>query len=65
MVGAQTWAAGAGGGGGGGGGGHKLAPPPTPPPPPPTIQTSINFRNFAALYLRSLETNHFQIGQFY
>ena len=41
------------------------------PPPPPqtpttaTIQTSVNVRNFAELYLRSLMTYHFQIWQFY
>ena len=27
--------------------------------PPPTIQTSVNFRNFAELYLRSLRMYHF------
>ena len=32
---------------------------------PTTIQTTVNFRNFAELYPRSLETNHFQIWQFY
>ena len=31
----------------------------------PTIQTSVNFRNFAALYLPSLKTYHFQVWQFY
>ena len=30
-------------------------------PPLPDIQTSVNFRNFAELYLRSLKTYHFQI----
>ena len=32
--------------------------------PRPTIQTSVNFRNFVALYLRSLKAYHFQIWQF-
>ena len=33
---------------------------------PPNEQTSVNFRNFAELYLRSLKTyNHFQFWQFY
>ena len=35
----------------GGGGGTNL---------PPTIQTSVNYHNFAQLYLRSLKTYHFQ-----
>ena len=43
--------------------GHKLANP--PPPFPPTIQTSVNFRSFAELYLCSLKTNHFQFWQVY
>ena len=30
-----------------------------------TIQTSGNFRNFAELYFRSLNTCHFQTWQFY
>ena len=51
-------------GGGGGGGG---APPPPPPAHTldPTKQTSLNFRNFPELYLRSLKTYHFQIWQHY
>ena len=32
---------------------------------PTTIPTSVNFRNFAKLYLHSLKTYHFQIWQFY
>ena len=32
---------------------------------PPTIQTCVNFRNFAEQYLRSLKTYHFQITRFY
>ena len=43
---------------GGGGGGTKTCPY-------PTIQTSVNFRNFAALFLRSLKAYHFQVWQFY
>ena len=31
---------------------------------PPTIQTSVNVRNFAELYLHSLKTYHFQFGSF-
>ena len=31
----------------------------------PTNQTSLNFRNFPELYLRSLKTYHFQIWQHY
>ena len=43
--------------GGRGGGGTNLSP---------TIQTSINFRNFAELHLCSLvKTYHFQIRQLY
>ena len=42
------------------GGGHKLAPLPTP-----TIETSVNFCHFAELYLRLLETYHWQTGQVY
>ena len=42
-----------------GGGGHKLAPLPTP-----TIETSVNFCHFAELYLRLLETCHWQLGKF-
>ena len=38
------------------GGGSNL-----PPPPLPNIQTSVNLLNFAKLYLRSLNTYHFQI----
>ena len=32
---------------------------------PPTIQTSVSVRNFPELHLRSLNTYHFQIWQFY
>ena len=32
---------------------------------PSTTQTSVKFRDFAELYLRSLKTYHFQIWQFY
>ena len=32
---------------------------------PPAIQTFVNFRNFAWLYLVSLKTYYFQIWQFY
>ena len=39
--------------------------PPTPTPPPSPIQTSVTFRNFAELFLRSLKTQHFQIWQCY
>ena len=46
---------------GGGGGGRKNLPPPLPLP----IHTSVNFRDFTELYLRSLKTNHFQIWQFH
>ena len=35
----------------GGGGGTNM---------PPNIQTSVNYHNFAQLYLRSLKTYHFQ-----
>ena len=42
--------------GGGGGGAHTLDP---------TKQTSLNFRNFPELYIRSLKTYHFQIWQHY
>jgi len=41
------------------GGGHKLFLPSYP-----TIQTFVNFRNFAVLYLRSLKTYHHESGQF-
>ena len=42
------------------GGRYKLAPP-----PPSPIQTSLDFRNFTELHLRSLNAYHFQIWQFY
>ena len=42
------------------GGRHKRAPP----PPTPTVQTSVNFCHFAELYLRLLETYHWQLGKF-
>ena len=38
--------------------------PPRPPSLPTTIQTSVNFRKFAELYLRSLKTFRHQICQF-
>ena len=31
------------------------------PPPPTTMQTSLNFRNFAELYPHLLKAYHFQI----
>ena len=34
-------------------------------PPPPTIQTTVNSRNFAELYFRSLKTCDFQTWQIY
>ena len=46
-----------GGGGGGAARPHKLAPPPTPT----TMQTSLNFRNFAELYPHLLKAYHFKI----
>ena len=36
-----------------------------PPPSPPTIQTSVKFRDFGELHLRSFSKNHFEIWQIY
>ena len=44
--------------GGGGGGGTQTGPP---PPTPTTMQTSLNFRNFAELYPHLLKAYHFKI----